>query len=214
MSDTKKPTVSMTQAELDEWQSGRVLETIKQLQAENERLLEARTVAQAAIKPAEKQAQAEVLAAVYDQWAQVSQVIISRIGNAIDLLNDGQIGKARNELIIAEGSIDECAKRMRTVQPAAKDLEEFEERVQQESYGAARILWVAGICDLLKIPKPKADESGLGWLLREGNRALEELLREAELKGVKFAQYETVSCISARIAELEKARAVEKQARP
>ena len=69
------------------------------------------------------------------------------------------------------------------VQPAAKDLEAFEKRVRQESYGAARILWVAGICDLLKMPKPRPDESGLEWLLREGNRALEALLRETELKG-------------------------------
>jgi hypothetical protein len=42
-------------------------------------------------------------------------------------------------------------------------------------------------------------------------RRVEGLLREAELKGVKFAQYETVSSISARIAELEKARAILKK---
>ena len=54
-----------------------------------------------------------VRAILYDQWAQVSQVIISRIGNAIEFLNDGQIGRARDELIIAEDSIGDCAKRIR-----------------------------------------------------------------------------------------------------
>ena len=99
------------------------------------------------------------------------------------------------------------------------DLEAFEKRVQRESYGAARILWTAGICDLLKIPKPKPDESGLEWVLREGSRALEALLREAELKG-RIAQLEELKAcregawfpdagtrtINDRIAELEKAR--------
>ena len=37
------------------------------------------------------------------------------------------------------------------------------------------------------MPKPKPDESGLEWVLREGSRALEALLREVELKGLKFA---------------------------
>ncbi len=56
-----------------------------------------------------------VTATIYDQWAQAAQVLISRIGTTIDHLNDGQIGKAREELIHAEAAVEDCAKRLRGV---------------------------------------------------------------------------------------------------
>ena len=161
---------------------------------------------------AEKQARAEVLAAStrLHEAARWVLHVVAGVGKAGGPPHFGEEFAAWKEL---QASVDK-------LQPAAKDLEEFKKRVQQESYGAARILWTAGICDLLKIPKPKPDESGLEWVLREGSRALEALLREAELKswleghisGCNSCRSKRLWCEIAKekeaeLAELEKARA-------
>ena len=54
-----------------------------------------------------------VTATIYDRWAQAAQVLVSRIGTALDHLNDGQIGRAREELIHAEAAVEACARRIR-----------------------------------------------------------------------------------------------------
>jgi hypothetical protein len=117
--------------------------------------------------------------------------------------------------VVYEDDAREFLRQWPELQPAASALEEYEKRVQWESYGAARILWVAGICDLLKIPKPKPDESGLKWLLREGSHALEALLREERLDEAKMWSSKCLPDYPPqpatwgpqRIDELEKARA-------